>query len=280
MKFFFLPFFVLFFYQADAQQESIEQLGELGFTFGASHYFGDLNPRSSINKPHVAVGVYFLKQFTNYLGVRTSVHYTHVGYSDVNSKNDFQKRRNLNFESNIFEAAVNGEFNFFKFIPGDPKYTYTPYITLGVGVFAFNPYTNLNGTKIMLQPLGTEGQNIPYIAGNGTNRKPYKTYSFSLPFRPGIKYNVSNGVNLSVQLAHRLTLTDYLDDVSTTYVGADKFAGQTNALILQDRSNENGNALIGVEGRQRGWSKQKDQYIIAEIGISVNLRKYRCPTNY
>jgi hypothetical protein len=49
------------------------------------------------------------------------------------------------------------------------------------------------------------------------------------------------------------------------------------AQLLQDRSYETGD-IIGIEGRQRGFSKQRDQYIIAEITFSFNLTSYRCPT--
>ena len=38
--------------------------------------------------------------------------------------------------------------------------------------------------------------------------------------------------------------------------------------------------LSSHAGAQRGWSKQKDQYVIAEIGISFNIGTYRCPTAY
>jgi len=48
---------------------------------------------------------------------------------------------------------------------------------------------------------------------------------------------------------------------------------------LQDRSVEiDPDNPLGVAGRQRGWSKQRDQYIIAEIGITYNISTYRCPT--
>ena len=67
--------------------------------------------------------------------------------------------------------------------------------------------------------------------------------------------------------------------MSKTYVGADKFdpPAPPIAKILQDRSFETGTP-IGIEGRQRGFSKQKDQYAMAEIGISFNIVTYRCPT--
>jgi hypothetical protein len=266
------------FFTSIAQPESIVQDGEFGITVGAAHYFGDLNPRTNIGHPGPAIGVFYMKQYSNYLGLRLSAHFAQVGYADRYSKNDFQKKRNLDFNTNIFEVALSGEFNFFKFIPGDDKYVFTPFITLGFGAFSFNPYTTLDGRKVYLQPLGTEGQNIGYTDSYG-KRKPYKTYSYCMPFGIGIKYNVSKRLNLSLQVAHRLTFTDYLDDVSTTYVGADKFSGDPTALALQDRSTELGTP-IGVEGRQRGWSKQKDQYVIAEIGIAFTISSYHCPTNY
>ena len=259
-----------------------EQLGEFGFTVGAAHYFGDLNTRGKINRPKPAVGIFYKKQFNNYLGIRASAHYAQLGYSDIYSDDDFQKRRNLSFNTDIFELAVQGDFNFFKFIPGDRYYSFTPFVALGVGAFSFNPYCYLDGKQVYLRPLGTEGQNVDYLdPTTGIKRSPYGSIAICFPIGAGIKYNLSNNVNLSFQITHRLTLTDYLDDVSTTYVGNDKFPvlnGQTSlAGVLQDRSYETG-ALIGVEGRQRGLSKQKDQFIIAEIGISFSISTYKCPS--
>ena len=263
-------------------QDPYEQLGEFGLTVGAAHYFGDLNTRGKINRPKPALGIFYKKQFNNYLGIRASAHYAQLGYSDIYSDADFQKRRNLSFNTDIIEFAVQGDFNFFKFMPGDPNYTFTPFVALGVGAFSFNPYSYLDGKQVYLRPLGTEGQNIDYTdPATGKNRSPYGSIAICFPIGAGIKYNISNNVNLSFQITHRLTLTDYLDDVSTTYVGIDKFPvlnGQTSlAGILQDRSYETGTP-IGVEGRQRGLSKQNDQYITAEIGISFSISTYKCPS--
>ena len=283
MKNLILTLFILpsLFLQVSAQ-DAYEQLGEFGLTVGAAHYFGDLNTRGKINRPKPTLGIFYKKQFNNYLGIRASAHYAQLGYSDIYSDADFQKRRNLSFNTDIFEFAVQGDFNFFKFMPGDPNYTFTPFVALGVGAFSFNPYSYLDGKQVYLRPLGTEGQNIDYTdPATGKNRSPYGSIAICFPIGAGIKYNISNNVNLSFQITHRLTLTDYLDDVSTTYVGIDKFPvlnGQTSlAGILQDRSYETGTP-IGVEGRQRGLSKQNDQYITAEIGISFSISTYKCPS--
>jgi opacity protein-like surface antigen len=264
---------------ADAQYESIVQQGEIGLSLGAGHYFGDLNTQARINRPKLAVGAFFRKQFGNYVGMRVSAHYTQLGYSDVyTTDNDYQRRRNLSFNSNIFELAVQGDFNFFKFLPGDPYHSFTPYVTIGAGVFSYDPYAYLNKQKIYLRSLATEGQGL----ADYPDRKPYNTMAFAFPLGVGVKYAINDRINIGAEITHRFTTTDYLDDVSTTYVGADRFpllpdGTPSQARLLQDRSYETGE-IIGIEGRQRGFSKQKDQYMIAEVFVSFNITSYRCPT--
>lgn len=255
------------------------QQGEFGITLGGAHYFGDLNNRAAFNRPKPAAGIFFRKQFGNYIGLRVSGHFAQLGYSDTYSKNEYQRLRNLSFNTNIYEFAVQGDFNFFKFIPMDPAHSFTPYVTLGVGVFNYDPYAYYNGDKYFLRPLGTEGQTSGY-----KDRKEYSTMALCIPFGAGIKYSLTPRTNISFEVAHRFTFTDYLDDVSTTYAGLDNFQSGPNgtqsiAQLLQDRSYEiDSHNILGIEGRQRGFSKQKDQYLIAEIGLSFNLSSYRCPT--
>jgi len=271
----------------NAQRYDYVQQGEFGVTIGAAHYFGDINTRAALNRPKPALGLFFRKQFGNYVGMRVAAHYAQVGYSDIYSKNDYQKTRNLSFNSNIWELAVQGDFNFFKFVPGDPDHLFTPYVTLGAGVFSYDPYAYLDGKKEFLRPLGTEGQ----IAGY-KGRKQYSTMAFCFPLGAGVKYNINEKMNLSFEISQRFTTTDYLDDVSTTYVGANNASvifpalpngDPSTAYKLQDRSTE----VLGTsvqplgfgEGRQRGFSKQRDQYIFAEIGISFNISSYKCPSS-
>ena len=264
---------------ANAQYEGEVQEGEFGLSLGAAHYFGDLNTRAKVNRPKMAVGAFFRKQFGNYVALRAAIHFAQLGYSDVyNTDNEYQRRRNLSFNSNIFELTVQGDFNFFRFVPADPYYNFTPYITLGVGVFSYDPYAFLNDRKVFLRPLGTEGQGTAEYP----DRKPYNTMAICFPFGVGVKYALNPRMNIGFEAGYRFTMTDYLDDVSKTYVGADKFpplpdGNPSVAQLLQDRSFETGD-VIGVEGRQRGFSKQKDHFLIAEVTLSFNLTSYRCPT--
>lgn len=264
----------------NAQMESIVHSGEFGFSLGAAHYFGDLNPSAHVNRPKLAVGAFFRKQFGNYIAVRVQGQFAQVGYSDkYYDDNDFQRSRNLSFNSSIWELGLQGDFNFFKFIPGTEEHRFTPYVTLGASIFSYDPYAYLNGTKYFLRPLGTEGQGSSAYP----DRKPYGSMAFAIPFGVGIKYAISEKINIGFEVLHRFTTTDYLDDVSTTYVGVDKFpllpdGGPTVAALLQDRSGEVVTTPIGIEGRQRGYAKQKDQFTTAQVTVSFNLTSYRCPT--
>jgi len=264
---------------ASAQREAVVQEGEFGIGIGAGHYFGDLNTRAHINRPKIAATAFFRKNFGNYIALRVGASFAQLGYSDIyNTHNDYMKARNLSFNSNVWELAVQGDFNFFRFMPGEPGYNFTPYITFGVGVFNYDPFAMLSGQKYFLRPLNTEGQ------GNALypDRKPYGSMAFCIPIGAGFKYCINENINVGFELVHRVTGTDYLDDVSTTYVDPSVFpplpdGSPSPAYLLHDRSYELGEP-IGIPGRQRGVSTQKDQFITGIFYISFNLQSYKCPS--
>jgi hypothetical protein len=261
-------------------QYAVRQEGEFGVGLGAGHYFGDLNTRAWLNRSKMAASVFFRKNFGNYIAARIGVSYARLGYSDIyNTHNEYMYRRNLSFNSNVWELALQGDFNFFRFMPGEPGFNFTPYVTFGAGIFSYDPYTYLRGEKVFLRPLGTEGQ------GNAAypERKQYSSMGISLPIGVGIKYSLNERMNIGFEILHRLTNTDYLDDVSTTYVDAAIFptnpdGSPSNAALLHDRSYELGEP-IGLPGRQRGNSRQKDQFVTAMFFVTFNLQSYKCPTS-
>jgi hypothetical protein len=262
---------------ANAQlMEPFVHQGEVGFSVGAGHYFGDLNPNTAVNRPKLSAGIFFRKQLSSYIGIRLGADYVQLGYSDIYSKNPVQQARNLSFNSNIWELSVSGDFNFLEFHPGFEGYRFTPYIGLGIGVFSYDPYAYLNGEKYMLRTLGTEGQGSSLYP----ELKPYTPIAISIPLTLGFKYALNEKANVFSELTYRMTSTDYIDDVSGLYA-PDAFpplpdGSPSPAFLLQDRSYETGTS-IGTKGKQRGNSLQKDAFVTFRIGISFNLSSYRCP---
>jgi hypothetical protein len=256
--------------------QSFVHQAEFGIGAGAAHYFGDLNPTAAVNRPKANAGVFFRKQFNNYMSVRLSGEYALLGYSDQYSNNAVQQRRNLSFNSHVWEAAVSFDFNFFTFQTGFEDFRFTPYVGVGVGAFSYDPYAFLDNQKYFLRPLGTEGQ--------GSSAYPtFKTYApiaVSVPLTLGVKYALSEQFNVFAELMYRFTNTDYLDDVSGVYA-PDAFptlpdGSPSPAFLLQDRSYETGNP-IGIKGRQRGNTLQTDVFAGLKLGISFNLQTYKCP---
>ncbi len=262
--------------QAQMLEPYVHQ-GEVGVSLGLAHYFGDLNPSTGLNRSKTAAGIFFRKQISNYIGIRISGEYAMLGYSDVYSANPVQQARNLSFNSNVWEISLAGDFNFFEFHPGFEGYEFTPYVGLGLGVFSYDPYAYLNGEKYLLRTLGTEGQGSSLYP----ELKPYNPIAISIPFTLGAKYALNPRTNVFAELTYRMTNTDYLDDVSGLYA-PDAFptlpdGSPSPAFLLQDRSYETGTS-IGIKGRQRGNSLQKDAFASFKVGISFNLSSYRCPT--
>jgi hypothetical protein len=262
-----------------AQREAVIQEGEFGVGIGAGHYFGDLNTRAHLNRPKIAATAFFRKNFGNYIAVRVGASFAQLGYSDIyNDHNSYMQTRNLSFNSNVWELALQGDFNFFRFMPGEPDYNFTPYVTFGVGVFNYDPFAMLAGQKHYLRPLNTEGQGSSLYP----DRKPYGSMAFCIPFGVGVKYCINERINVGFEIIHRVTGTDYLDDVSKTYVNTSLFpslpdGSPSPAYLLHDRSYELGDP-IGLPGRQRGVSTQKDQFATAMFYVSFNLQSYKCPT--
>lgn len=271
--------FALFLSPSVRAQDAVVQEGEFGIGVGASHYFGDLNTRAKVNRAKLAGTIFFRKNFGNYIALRIGASFAQVGYSDqYNTHNEYMYTRNLSFNSKVWELTLQGDFNFFRFMPGEPEFSFTPYITVGAGIFSYDPYAYLRGEKILLRPLGTEGQGSPLYP----ERKQYSSMAICIPFGAGFKYALNERINIGIEVLHRFTNTDYLDDVSTTYVNTAAFppnpdGSPSNAFLLHDRSYELGEA-IGIPDRQRGNSKQKDQFATAMLHVTFNLQSYKCPT--
>lgn len=248
---------------------------EFGVGVGASTYFGDLNPNYGLKHIRPSMSIFYKHHLNPYISVRASFLGTHVGYKDSWNENAFQQMRNLEFKSYIGEFSLVGEFNFMWFETGNVKKRWSPYLLLGVAGFYYNPYVHFNGGNIALKPLGTEGQKYAQYA----DRK-YNNISVAVPVGLGVKWWIKPGMNLGVEVANRFTFTDYMDDVSKTYVGIDKFTrnnAYNTAARLQDRSN--GDSYLGVEGQQRGDRNSFDQYMNVQVTLSLQLKTYKCPNH-
>ena len=182
--------------------------------------------------------------------------------------------RNLSFRSSIYDLMVGVEIHplyFKKYYPGQKLPRVSPYILGGIGFFTFNPQAKLDSTWIDLQPLSTEGQGFAEYP----ERKTYKLKQFNVPFGGGLRFKISPQVNFSAECVYRLLNTDYLDDVSTTYIDKSLFpkylTGETlnHALALYDRKKEINPTNNSNVNDIRGNPKVNDSYFTINFKIGV-----------
>lgn len=250
---------------------------------GFSNYQGDLqDKRFTLNQSHPAVGLGLLYDITDKLSVRAMASFGKVSGDDKqNSKNSV---RNLSFSSPITDLHLGLEY----YLLNPYENSLSPYLFTGLSYFSFNPSTiDSLGRKIFLQPLSTEGQ------GFYQGRKKYNLNQLAIPFGGGLTFSLSENVRLSLEIGMRKTNTDYIDDVSTTYI--DQNILLTNrgqqAVDLAFRGDELKTGLVyPADGNQRGSAKSKDWYYFSGINLSIRLpnnsggagagkSKTGCPTN-
>jgi hypothetical protein len=176
----------------------------------------------------------------------------------------------LSFSSKITEFSASFEYTLFDL----EDYAVSPYFFLGVGTFKFSPYTfDVSGNQVMLAELGTEGQ------GFYQNRKEYALQELAIPFGGGLQWALSPNKRLALELGLRKTNTDYLDDVSTTYVDEQLLLQNKGgtAVGLAYRGDEiNSSNRYPGDGAIRGNPKTKDWYIFTGLSFRVSLQpKFR-----
>lgn len=243
-----------------------QRTGDLGVFGGVSYYMGDLNPKKLFLMPRPAYGALYRYNINHRMALQA--HYLHGKIEASDARSKANPSRNLNFSSPVDEVGMQFEVNFLEYFIGSKMHWWTPYIFGGGSVFFFKPYGNVNGAKMELKPLSTEGQ--------GTGRDPYRLYAFSIPFGVGLKVSINKLIGVGAEWGMRKTTTDYLDDVSTTYYKNLAGSSPSSASVAEMASDP---TLSHNSGMQRGNSKDKDWYSFAGITLVVKIRmlsKERC----
>ena len=253
---------------------------------GFANYSGDIQQkRFTLNQAKGVITAGATYDVTSKFSLRGDYSFAKLYASDkFNTRQDF-RQRNLDFSTYIKELGILGEYNIFD-VAEQPL---TPYVFAGISGFKFSPYTYTSaGDKVYLHKLGTEGQGLPQYP----ERQDYKKIQIAIPFGGGLKYALSEDVHVGVELGIRKLFTDYLDDVSTTYVDEATLlaAKGPTAVDLAFRGDElkNNPTTYPAGGTVRG-GKAKDLYYFGQVRLSFRMpwfdgsggrrSKMGCPAN-
>ncbi len=252
---------------------------------GTSNYSGDLQDKGfTFSQSHFAGGFGISYDITDHLSVQSALTF---GTLSANDKYGRNKARNLNFTTGLTDVSVGVQY----FMTPISEHILTPYVFAGLAIYHFNPYTHdTSGVKTFLRPQSTEGEG--FIPG----KNYYNLTQLAIPFGAGVKFSLSDNVNVGLEMGYRKLFTDYLDDVSSTYV--DESTLLTNrgstAVELAYRGDELKNgSTYPVGGTKRGSNAHKDWYYFTGLTVSFRLlsgnglgsgiggrhSKYGCPAN-
>lgn len=239
-----------------------QRKANLTFFGGFSNYSGELQERRfTINQAHAAFGAGLSLELKPKWFLHGTLKKGKVSGNDKFSKRPENRARNLNFYSNIYEAALTLEYTFFDLQVNK----WTPYINAGAALFRYNPHGE--GYRELRQ-YSTEGQG--FIDGI----EPYRIITLSLPVGAGLRVRITDNTYLGYEIGIRKTFTDYIDDVSKTYVDQDLLflnRGQ-DAVDVAFRADDLDRTLAyPAAGTLRGSPKTKDWYYFSGITLSIGI---------
>lgn len=262
-------------------------MGDLGGGSVDSKYIGDFNFTSQ--RPLLSAGLRY--KILEPLAIKGTLSFGFVQGDDKKSSNIYNLDRNLNFYSSITELAAQFEYSIIK-EPVSHRYNLrrgrkfslrnikiNTYLFAGIAGFYFNPKGRDDGPDgsgdwVKLRPLGTEGQGLM------ESREMYSRFSVAFPMGIGFKYNVTRRISIGAEFGARYTFTDYIDDVSSSYVDQEWLLEERGELAVRmaDPSpwteNPVKDGAYGA-GQQRGNSNYNDFYIFSLITASYKLRTSR-----
>ncbi|MGC4103671.1 DUF6089 family protein [Ferruginibacter sp.] len=252
---------------------------------GFSNYQGDLQAkRFTLDQSHPAFGAGLLYEISDRFYARGNVTFGKLSGDD--KKSNSNSIRNLSFSSPVTDIHLGLEYC----LLNPYEHSLAPYIFAGISNFSFKPSTlDSAGNKVYLQPLSTEGQ------GFYQGRKAYKLNQFAIPFGGGVKFSLNDNIRIGFEIGLRKTNTDYIDDVSTTYVDQNLLLANRGqqAVDLAYRGDELKTGLTyPADGAQRGSAKSKDWYYFSGVNVAIRLNgkggsggkgggrsRTGCPTN-
>ena len=264
---------------------------DFGLKLGGSNYVGDMTGILKAEKKqfarhdvtdirrdqtHFAGGVWIRYKFHPRISGKLNLMYGRISGADSLTTYRPRTGRNLSFRSDVFEMSAQAEYMLFGIRDitgrGRVRVDFTSYVHAGLGIFHHNPKAFYQGKWYPLQPLGTEGQ------GRLAGVERYGLIQATIPYGVGFYYTIKRKFRIGVEYESRITFTDYLDDISTTYVDPAVFSEDPVATSLANRSYElqNNPEFLGVEwyqeGSVRGDDKFNDKYMFLVVSLGYVIR--------
>jgi hypothetical protein len=178
-----------------------QKTADIGIWGGTSTYWGDIERASPMQAFNLNFGAFFRYNFNARVALRTSF-LTGSFFAE-----GFVEDEPFSFRKNAQDVSVMVEINYLKYILGEKKTPFTPYILGGVGVMYY-PYRFEEDDLVM---LGQFNPRHPLLQ----NGVPIKESVMTpvIPFGFGIKFSVGERLGIGAEYQLRKVFDDKLDDM-------------------------------------------------------------------
>lgn len=246
-----------------------------GANINKGYYINEVRLKNSRLTGGIHAGV----MYKRLAGLRIERNWGNVQAADADINNPktenvaSRRDRNLTFRSKISEWMALAEFHPLSiWIDEDNPPLFSPYLLGGIGRFTFNPQGPYNGRWLDLRPLRTEGQGFAEYP----DMQMYNTTETVFSMGLGVKYDLSARLMLRLEFLHRITPTDYLDDVSSRkYIDPALFLKYLNPVEATYAQTLYNPSLTGKIPARRGNPKDDDAYLSLTVKVGYVLGRRR-----
>lgn len=272
-----------------------QYLWDVGVHVGGANYLGEMGGVEKTRRDFIwdmkmsqtsyAVGAFARRKLTRMVSVNAGVMHIRIQGADALSTNRERFGRNLNFRNSLTEVYFRPEVTVFQDNDfggrGTYKTDFRMFAYIGAAAYIHNPQGQINrsGEFYDLQPLNTE-------------LADYSLTGLAVPVGLGFHVTKKRRHRIGFDFGWRTTFTDYLDDVSTTYINPELLKDGPGGLAhqLQDQSSyvyeANPDYPIGPEqygytdeggesppsNNRRGDPTHNDSYLTTTVTYSYVLR--------
>lgn len=178
-----------------------QKTADIGIWGGSSSYWGDIQDAPPIQTFNLNVGAYFRYNFNARVALRT------MFITGNHSAEGMMEGVDWDFSKIAQDISVMMEINFLKYIMGDRKTAFTPYIMAGLGVMYF-PYT-LTAQDIGQLSIMNPGN--PLL--NPATELNESVIAPTIPFGFGVKFMLGERLGIGAEYQLRKLMNDKLDNL-------------------------------------------------------------------
>ena len=178
-----------------------QKTADIGIWGGTSTYWGDIEKAFPLQTFNFNFGAFFRYNFNARVALRTQFLTGSFAANGVVENGDWE------FSKNAQDLSAMIEINYLKYILGEKKTPFTPYIMGGIGVMYFPYRFDTNDLTL----LGTINPYHPLLLAGAAVEE--SVIALAIPFGFGIKFSLGERLGIGAEYQIRKLFNDKLDNM-------------------------------------------------------------------